>query len=436
MKKIYNLAAALLVSSVVFGQRVQPQYVPAFQTVDIEEDYQKLLEQKRTLQLQRTGSKEALDKVRVSHADERIAAASGLTNYVSPIFPDSLPTQVFTGSGTGGVQAHAIGGIFDPTSEDFVLINSAIDERDDYFLDSIHVGGAYTIVNPGSIDTLRVQMFVSTSGAGSDAFNDGISIALTGHPHDGAELRALRFTSSSAHGVQASSSASGIKTFDYIFSNSDTSGSLRYYSIPVEMDVPSGNLFGWFAQYIPGTTWTNADIYFDQTGPNETLNAFMTFGSQEATTADVLFAYDPTSFGSSATLFNDGRYQQSPTPFINNTIPPGLSGTNFADYTFSTESSSVGINDVAEASNATLGNNYPNPFNNTTKISYSLTKNSNVQFEVTDITGKVVVSLNEGSKQVGVYNIELSADLFQSGLYYYSIITDSGKMTKKMIVVE
>jgi hypothetical protein len=198
--------------------------------------------------------------------------------------------------------------------------------------------------------------------------------------------------------------------------------------------VPSGNLFGWFAFFVPGTTWTNADNYFDQTGPNETLNTFMTFGRQEDASADVLFSFDPSSYGSTHMLFSDSRYQVADPAFLNTTLPPSLSSINFVDYTYSAESS-VGIKETP-SNNAILSDNYPNPYSEVTRINYTLTNSSTVRFEVTDITGKVVLEMNQGFKTAGIYNIDLSASNFQSGIYYYSIITESGKATKKMIVLE
>lgn len=443
MKKIYNIAAALLISSTVYGQWVTPQPVPAFNTVDIEGEYLKQLEAKKESQLKRISSKDPIVNARVSHFDERFAAApSPLTGFTMPLFPDSVPQEMFSNTTAfQGVQIHAIGGVFDPTSEDFQLINSAVAARDPYTVDTLWINYLYKIVNPGNVDTLRVQMFVTDTTDTSPALNT-LSIATgQGLPHEGEPVKGIRFASNMNHGVQATSVAPGIVTYDYILGPGDTSSTTDYLAIPCGtggngMDVPAGGLFGWFAFFVPGNTaYNSSDVYFDAQGSTETLNNFRSFGFQEDPNANDLFAYDPTSYGSSHTLFNDGRYQIAATAFLNNTMPPGLSSANIVDYTYSAPNSSVGISEI-EKTNAILGNAYPNPFKDVTRIRYTLANNSNVQFEVTDITGKVVMQMNEGSKSAGTYNIDLAADNFNSGVYYYSIITDTEKVTKKMIVVE
>ena len=94
----------------------------------------------------------------------------------------------------------------------------------------------------------------------------------------------------------------------------------------------------------------------------------------------------------------------------------------------------IGVNEVTELAHATLGQNYPNPFDATTRIEYSVRENTPVTFEVTDITGKVILTRNEGMKSAGDYSINLDASQFASGLYLYSIQAGDVKLTKKMIV--
>lgn len=93
---------------------------------------------------------------------------------------------------------------------------------------------------------------------------------------------------------------------------------------------------------------------------------------------------------------------------------------------------SVGENEIGFY----LGQNEPNPFNGFTSISYSLTKNANVTFDVVDITGKLVYSSNEGEKASGVHKIQMNSEGFAAGVYYYTMTVNGAKMTKKMVVTE
>ena len=76
------------------------------------------------------------------------------------------------------------------------------------------------------------------------------------------------------------------------------------------------------------------------------------------------------------------------------------------------------------------------PAKDKTEITYVLKENSNIRFVVTDITGKEIYSQNEGIQESGKHNIELDILRFESGVYFYSLITDKQKITKKLIIIK
>jgi len=84
-----------------------------------------------------------------------------------------------------------------------------------------------------------------------------------------------------------------------------------------------------------------------------------------------------------------------------------------------------------------LSQNYPNPSaNGITVINYALNQNfDNVTLELMDINGKLIETVNEGSKVIGNYTIQLQNHL-AAGTYIYSLKADGFRFTKKMIVVE
>ncbi len=84
---------------------------------------------------------------------------------------------------------------------------------------------------------------------------------------------------------------------------------------------------------------------------------------------------------------------------------------------------------------ATLEQNVPNPFSQTTSISYYLPQNvANASMEITDLNGKFIQthSLNDR----GAAQITIDASTFAQGTYFYSLVID-GKIvaTKKMVTV-
>ena len=90
-----------------------------------------------------------------------------------------------------------------------------------------------------------------------------------------------------------------------------------------------------------------------------------------------------------------------------------------------------------------LENNFPNPFNPSTLIRYSLPFDSNVKLTVYNSLGQIVVNeLSSGFKKAGTYDINFNAYSLNSGIYFYSIQANSTdgmhsfSVTKKMILMK
>jgi type IX secretion system substrate protein len=83
-----------------------------------------------------------------------------------------------------------------------------------------------------------------------------------------------------------------------------------------------------------------------------------------------------------------------------------------------------------------LAQNYPNPFNPSTKIDYSVPEKSSVTLSVSDVLGRTVATLVNGSVQAGVHTVNFDATEFASGNYIATIqITgeESGLSFSKVI---
>jgi hypothetical protein len=85
-------------------------------------------------------------------------------------------------------------------------------------------------------------------------------------------------------------------------------------------------------------------------------------------------------------------------------------------------------------SNASLAQNVPNPFTNTTTISYNLPpKFTTAQIIITDKSGKRLKQLNISGSGNGVVNINASA--LPAGAYNYSLIVDGRIISSKQMIV-
>ena len=83
-----------------------------------------------------------------------------------------------------------------------------------------------------------------------------------------------------------------------------------------------------------------------------------------------------------------------------------------------------------------LEQNYPNPFNPSTTINYSIPEAGNVEMKVYDILGNEVVTLVNEPKAPGNYSAEFNATSLASGMYIYTLRTNSFVETKKMMLMK
>ncbi len=83
-----------------------------------------------------------------------------------------------------------------------------------------------------------------------------------------------------------------------------------------------------------------------------------------------------------------------------------------------------------------LEQNFPNPFNPITTISYSIPKEGLVTIKIYNAIGEELVTLVNEIKQVGNYEIQFNAAALPSGIYFYRIQAGSFVETKKMVLMK
>jgi len=75
---------------------------------------------------------------------------------------------------------------------------------------------------------------------------------------------------------------------------------------------------------------------------------------------------------------------------------------------------------------------YPNPFNSTTTITYSLPVASLVSLQLYDIAGRNIRTLFEGNRQAGVHTVNLDAGEMPSGIYLIKLEGSGQVMLRKV----
>lgn len=83
-----------------------------------------------------------------------------------------------------------------------------------------------------------------------------------------------------------------------------------------------------------------------------------------------------------------------------------------------------------------LKQNFPNPFNPSTNIAFSIPKSGLVTLKVFDLNGKEVSLLINEVKSAGNYIVGFNASNLPSGLYFYKVTSGEYVETRKMILIK
>jgi len=85
--------------------------------------------------------------------------------------------------------------------------------------------------------------------------------------------------------------------------------------------------------------------------------------------------------------------------------------------------------------------NYPNPFNPSTTILYSLPKDMQVNLVVYNIKGQKIKTLHNGKQAKGQHSViwdgtDENGKLVSSGIYFYKLVTPNKVLTSKMVMLK
>jgi hypothetical protein len=92
--------------------------------------------------------------------------------------------------------------------------------------------------------------------------------------------------------------------------------------------------------------------------------------------------------------------------------------------------------DQAEGNSGIETSVYPNPFNPTTTINYTLPEEGKVNIKIYDVLGREVETLVNEIRTAGTHSVEFNASHLPSGVYLYKIETSQGMLTKKMLLLK
>ena len=90
-----------------------------------------------------------------------------------------------------------------------------------------------------------------------------------------------------------------------------------------------------------------------------------------------------------------------------------------------------------------LMQNFPNPFNPTTKIEYEIPRILNhsngeimIQLKIYDMLGNELTTLVNKEQTAGYYAVEFDGSKYSSGIYFYRLVAGSFTATKKLVLIK
>ncbi len=147
-----------------------------------------------------------------------------------------------------------------------------------------------------------------------------------------------------------------------------------------------------------------------------------------------------------ADLNGSGSYDAPPTDHAWRVVMDTISGNTASSFAHNTEFTDIGspvsIDPLAlSPASFVLHDNYPNPFNPQTNISFELVSGGQVDLDVYSIRGEHIGRIYSGYSPEGYHSIpwhasDESGNELSTGIYIYTLRTEHGIMSKRMMLIK
>ncbi len=155
---------------------------------------------------------------------------------------------------------------------------------------------------------------------------------------------------------------------------------------------------------------------------------------------EILFQYNSVSspYSMSAGICSPDRRDGIGYIFNNNYAAGAANITNGRALKFTTGSMYfTGTEDESKlARGFSLAQSYPNPFNASAAIEFSIPSAGNVQLEIFNVLGQKITTLVDNELQAGSHKVIWNAGDIPSGVYFYRLSWPQGAETKRMTLLK
>ncbi|MCZ6702247.1 MAG: T9SS type A sorting domain-containing protein [Ignavibacteria bacterium] len=121
----------------------------------------------------------------------------------------------------------------------------------------------------------------------------------------------------------------------------------------------------------------------------------------------------------------------------------GMQAPNSIVFGFTYNPTSVSDDDGVQPERFKLFQNFPNPFNPTTKISFTIGEGSSegnskekVKLTIYNLLGNEIVTLVNEFKPAGTYEIVFDASVLSTGVYFYTLYQGSKTQSRKLVLLK
>lgn len=320
-------------------------------------------------------------------------------------------------------------------------------------------GGTSTLQNPSHVyataGTYTVTL-VATNSCGSDDFTRTNYITVTDPPAQQCDdFNDGNYTGwTDAYGTWSAASY-------YLRGNSNTTNA-RLVSPFGSFSTATINCN---VRMNTGRTQRKARIIFAYTGTTDYRYVEFDDVANRVNIGEVLAGRLYTRTYASYTFSTAVWYATTVTVAANGTVTAKVGTTTVVSYAFAARAGTVGVgfnkavsdfDDFCVASTVavfssgeitsepleqtlpesfTLSQNFPNPFNPTTEVVFSIPVAADVSLEVYNVLGQRVAVLTEGSLAAGEHRVTWDASEYSSGVYFYRLVADDQIQTDRKSVV-
>jgi hypothetical protein len=205
---------------------------------------------------------------------------------------------------------------------------------------------------------------------------------------------------------------------------------IRYHVYADNAGVPGTSLYNQLITVASSETgpdqWKTVDTHSEATLHNLTGPFWVWI--ETVSTADTAF---PAILGDDSQPWDDAH----------NYTWNGTGAPATANYFYNIHATIVSTNAVSDNTHVipaqwTLEQNFPNPFNPTTEIRYSVPRTERMTLKVFNVMGQEVATLVDGQVAPGSYTAHFDASSLSSGVYIYRIESASFSAAHKMLLMK